>query len=59
VNAGIEDRENKIKDRETVLDIRHEAQEKREIEQNNHDIAIKDKYAQLEKTAKRIRENNL
>ncbi len=46
-NADLEKRENKIKDSMKVLDIREEAQNKREIEQNNHDRLIKDKYATL------------
>ena len=52
-------RELKIKDLEKVLDIRTVKQDEREIEQNNHDRAIKDKYETLVRTTEEIKKKNI
>lgn len=48
-NTEIGKKEQDLRDRERVLDIRGEEQDKREIEQNNHDRQIKDRYQTLER----------
>jgi hypothetical protein len=48
-NKELEDRETKVTDREKVLEIRGESQNKREIEQNNKDREIKDRYETLQR----------
>jgi len=52
-------RELKITDREKVLDIRTAKQDEREIEQNNHDRVIKDKYETLERTIAEVKNKNI
>jgi hypothetical protein len=49
VNTEIAKKEQDLRDREKVLDIRGEEQDKREVEQNNHDRQIKDRYQTLER----------
>ena len=46
-NTDIDKKSSEIGDRETVLEIRGEEQDKRQVEQNNHDRQIKDKYETL------------
>ena len=58
-NVTLADRELKITDREKVLDIRTAKQDEREIEQNNHDRAIKDKYETLERTIAELKNKNI
>jgi len=52
-------RELKITDLEKVLDIRTAKQDEREVEQNNHDRAIKDKYETLERTIVELKNKNI
>ena len=59
VNVALADRELKITDREKILEIRTEKQDEREIEQNNHDRAIKDKYETLERTIAELKNKNI
>ena len=54
-NTELKDRESKLNDIEKVLAIRSENQDKREVEQNNHDRAIRDKYETLARTMERIK----
>jgi len=58
-NVALADRELKITNREKVLEIRTEKQDEREIEQNNHDRAIKDKYETLERTIAEVKNKNI
>jgi len=58
-NVALADRELKITNREKVLDIRTAKQDEREIEQNNHDRAIKDKYETLERTIAEVKNKNI
>lgn len=55
-NKEIDKKENAIKDREIIIDIRREEQDKREIEQNNHDRLIKDRYETLERAINESKE---
>jgi len=58
-NVALADRELKITNREKVLEIRTEKQDEREIEQNNHDRAIKDKYETFECTIAEVKNKNI
>ena len=54
-NTDIDKKSSEIGDRETILNIRKEEQDKREVEQNNQDRLIKDKYETLQRTLSRFK----